>query len=175
MSVADEMQKELIYLDKVKKNFARRINYKINKTKDLLEQEINGGVSEKAVEKFRKDKQSHVENEIKADEVVPTPVPDKFTLEEHTADEAIEVVEVPQTERNFEIAKSIDLEYDYFLENMWHPSYFDGIKPGDIFRIRFGNKVLTFYDKKNLKALSFQSTNKDDQRVMKVCVTEIPT
>lgn len=152
MSVSEEIQKELILLDKEKKNFARRINYKINKFKKLLEKELKGEAEAKEIEKFRQDRNINVQNEIKE-----------------------EFKEPEVDDDSFEIAKDISLQYDYFLENMWHESYFDVLKPGDIFRVRNGNKIVKFYDHKYLTPTSFQSKNEDGQTVMKVVTAEIPT
>lgn len=177
MSVSDEIQKELIILDKEKKNFARRINYKINKFKALHEKVLNEEASEKEIAKFKKERDSNVQNEIKEDVVVNAPNPPTFSTVETPVEEdkGQETEEPLASEKSFEIAKDIMLEYDYFLENMWHPSVFDVIKIGDVFRIRKDGRVLSFYGSKYLTPVSYQSKNSEGQTVMKVSIAKIPS
>jgi len=177
MSVSEEIQKELSLLDKEKKNYARRINYKINRFRGLLEKVLKDEASDKDIAKFKKERDSNVQNEVKENLVDNTTDLPIFSLAETPVEEAVEEV-VPdeiETEKRFEIAKNVILEYDYFLENMWHQSVFDVLKIGDVFRIKEDGRVLSFYGNKYLTPVSYQSRNDEGQTVMKVSVTELPS
>lgn len=180
MSVSEEIQKELSLLDKEKKNFARRINYKIKRFRGLLDKVLKDEASDKDIAKFKKDRDSNVQNEVKENIVDNTADLPTFSLTDTPVEEVVEEVipdeiETEETESRFEIAKDVMLEYDYFLENMWHPSMFDVIKIGDVFRIKEDGRVLSFYGKKCLTPVSYQSRNDEGQTVMKVSVTELPS
>jgi hypothetical protein len=148
-----EIQKEIIALEKEKKNFARRINYKIKHLKSQIEASLE-------------------EAELEPDALAPkreTPSPALEELESAPQEED-EDAPLPMA-KTFEIAYDDMNDYDIFFNNMWHTVGFSTLKQGDIFRVRCGTEVLKFYDgDKFLAPTSFPKRNELDQVVIRVKV-----